>query len=329
MKKKYPPIICFAFISILVSSLSLDCTKKSTEPLLLPSWHTIIRDYKYLERTFYDLGFSADFDPGDSITEIRLFKSNDTINSNIGEDKAPLGMAYVDPADTLAQYHDGVFLRRFKEIDPTTYHVDRNQHWIRLCRALEKADILAVFYLIRHYNSTCDTVGFIKDSCLASENNICMHLKLIKPYNPRPDYYTWEYEWKNVYYLGIKDISRERFGLQIFKGRLNAESFEDPIDQDGTLYIQILGLDQLDHDGNENPDGMVDNRQIDFDEGYLIFPNRHPFAPSPNVSYTGIPGDTLKEQVDAIYKSNQLQDQVEQSKYYICIKIYTWQSYSY
>ena len=112
-------------------------------------------------------------------------------------------------------------------------------------------------------------------------------------------------------------------------GPVNAENiYDDPITQEGTLYLQIFGLDQLDLDGNAHPDDIVDYRQMDFDRGYLFFPNRHPFAPYPNLTYTGNPGDTLKEMVGSIYNSNQIMDHVEQSKYYICIKIYTWQSSS-
>ena len=323
---KHSGIFNLTYITICLCSLFLASSKKSTEPVWLPPWEAIIRDYRYLERTFYDLGYSTDFAVGDSITEIKLFKSNYIINSNTGEDRAPLGLAYVDPSDTLALYPEGIFLRRFREIAPNDYLVDRSQHWFRFFRVLEKNDILAVFYVVRHSNSTFDTVGNISDSCTASENEICMRLKLIKPDTPKPKDYTWEYEWKNVYDLGTTDIPEERFRLLIYKGPLNAENiWEDPISQDGTLYLQIFGLDQLDLDGNANPDGIIDYRQMDFDLGYLIFPNRHPFAPYPNISFTGNPKDTLQEQVYMIYRSNNLMDRLEQSTYYLYVVVTSWE----
>ncbi len=282
----------------------------------------VIRDYEYLERTFYDLGYKGDFSNGDSIVEIKLFKSNSTINSNTAQNPAPFGVAYVNPKDTMF-YHDETVLRRFQEIDVNDYFVQREQYWIQFFRLPVKDDILATYYIVRHSNPVSyDTVGFVKDSCTSAEGEICMRLKLIKPDTPEPKDYTWEYEWKNVYFLNSTNIDREGFSLDIYKGLPHAENITtDKNFQDSTLYLRVFGLDQLDLNAAENPDGIVDYRQIDFGLGYLIFPNRHPFAPIPSsVYYTGNAGDSLKERVEEIYSSNQLQDRVEKSKYYIYVK---------
>jgi hypothetical protein len=283
----------------------------------------VIRDYEYLERTFYDLGYTGDFSAGDSIVEIKLFKSNTTINSATATNPAPSGVAYVNPQDTLAVYPEGTFLRRFQEIDPEDYFVQREQHWIQFFRTPDKNDIVATYYIVRHSNPfSYDTVGFVRDSCTSAEGEICMHLKLIKPDNPKPTDYTWDYEWKNVYFLNSKYIEREGFHLDIYKGTPNAENTTvDKNYQDSTLYLRVFGLDQLDLNAAPKPDGIVDYRQIDFGLGYLIFPNRHPFAPTPSSAYyTGNPADSLKEKVESIYSSNQLQDKVEESKYYIYVQ---------
>jgi len=290
----------------------------------------IIRDYEYLERTFYYLGkpdeggHLSDFASGDSIVEIKLFKSNTTINSNTAQNPSPFGIAYVNPQDTLTSYPEGTFERRFQEINTDDYFVQREQHWIQFFRTPDRNDILATYYIVRHSNPfSYDTVGFVRDSCTSAEGEICMHLKLLKPDNPKPTDYTWEYEWKNVYFLNSKYIEREGFHLDIYKGNPNAENVTvDKNYQDSTLYLRVFGLDKLDLNAAPNPDGIVDYRQIDFGLGYLIFPNRHPFAPAPNSgeSYTGNPADSLKERVESIYSSNQLQDKVEQSKYYIYVQ---------
>ena len=289
----------------------------------------IIRDYEYLQRTFYYLGkpdqyFNVrGFTAGDSIVEIKLFKSNTTINSNTAQNPAPFGIAYVDPKDTLTSYPEGTFQRRFQEIDPNDYFVQRQQYWIQFFRTPESNDILATYYVVRHSNPlSYDTVGFVKDSCTSVEGEICMRLKLLKPDTPKPTDSTWEYEWKNIYFLNSKYIDREGFSLDIYKGPPSAERVtEDKNYQDSTLYLRVFGLDKLDLNAAENPDGIVDYRQIDFGLGYLVFPNLHPFAPIPsNYSGTGNSGDTLKERVEAIYSSNQLQDRVEQSRYYIYVK---------
>jgi hypothetical protein len=284
----------------------------------------VIRDYNYLARTFYDLGY--DLAPSDSITEIKLFKNNQAISENTAQNPAPFGIAYVNPEDTLASYPEGSFLRRFQEIDPNDYFVQRNQHWIQFFRSLEQNDILAVYYVVRDANGNLRSIGSIQDSCTGAEGEICYRLKLIKPDIPKPTHYTWEYEWKNIYYLGDRNIERDGFRLDIYKGPPGGERInEDKNYQDSTCYLRILGLDSLDLNADPKPDGIVDYRQIDFGLGYLIFPKRHPFANHPShnpqdESFTDNKADTLKEKVESIYSWKDPQDPSKDSKYYIYVQ---------
>ncbi|MCK4385870.1 MAG: cell surface protein SprA, partial [candidate division Zixibacteria bacterium] len=286
-----------------------------------------IRDYDYLQRTFYFLGQDAkmndgghthsipyqyEFFLGDSIIDIKLFKSNQYINNPTAQNLSPFGIAYVDPEneDTLESYNEEPLFRRFEEIDPDDYFVSRTEYWIQLYQSLQPLDILAAYYVILREDGKVDTVGNIKDSCSTSEEDTCMKLRLIKPDTPSPKDFTWEYEWKNVYSLRAKNINKEDFKLDIYKGALNAENIqEDKNTQDSTLYLRIFGLDQLDLSGNPQPDGVVDYRQIDFGWGYLIFPQRYPFS-----------ADTLQEKVNSIYSSNNMNDRREESKYYIYVE---------
>ncbi len=286
-----------------------------------------IRDYDYLQRTFYFLGQDAkmndgghthsipyqyEFFLGDSIIDIKLFKSNQYINNPTAQNLSPFGIAYVDPEneDTLESYNEEPLFRRFEEIDPDDYFVSRTEYWIQLYQSLQSLDILAAYYVILREDGKVDTVGNIKDSCSTSEEDTCMKLRLIKPDTPSPKDFTWEYEWKNVYSLRAKNINKEDFKLDIYKGALNAENIqEDKNTQDSTLYLRIFGLDQLDLSGNPQPDGVVDYRQIDFGWGYLIFPQRYPFS-----------ADTLQEKVNSIYSSNNMNDRREESKYYIYVE---------
>jgi len=303
-----------------------------------------IRDYDYLQRTFYHLGqdtlmnygghshlitYQSEFFQGDSIIDIKLFKSNPYINSNTAQNLSPFGIAYIDPEneDTPISYNEEPPFRRFEEIDPDDYFVNRTQYWLQLYQSLQTNDILAAYYVILRSNGKVDTVGYIKDSCTTSEDDTCMTLKLIKPETPRHEDFTWEYEWKNVYYLRAKNIDREGFKLDIYKGFLNAENIlEDENYQDSTLYLRIFGLDSLDLVGAPKPDGIVDYRQIYFGLGYLIFPQRYPFSPPPNISYTGDPADTLRERISSIYSSYNMNDRREESKYYIYVESATRKS---
>ena len=341
-KKSNRTLISVAFL-ILTSFLFVNCSKKSTkqdEPE--PVSYQIIRDYDYLQRTFYYLGqdesmnyggyshaitYQNEFFWGDSVIDIKLFKSNQYINSDTAQDLSPFGIAYVDPKseDTVISYNEEAPFRRFEEIDPDSYYVNRSQYWIRLYKSLWENDILAACYVILRSDGKVDTVGYVKDSCTTSESDTCMKLKLVKSETPRPGDFTWEYEWRNVYFLRTTYIDKEAFKLDIYKGPVNAENpREDKNHQDGTPYLRIFGLDQLDRNGNPQPDGLVDYRQVDFTLGYLVFPQRYPFSPVPGVSYTGNPADTLKERVEPIYSSSHVLDRREASKYYIYVEMTGW-----
>jgi hypothetical protein len=297
-----------------------------------------LRDYDYLQRTFYHLGqdggmnhgghlhsipYENEFFLGDSVVDIKLFKSNSSINNDAAQNLSPFGIAYVDPEteDTLVSYNEEPPVRRFEEIDPDDYFVNRTEYWIQLYQGLQTSDILAAYFVILRWNGDVDTVGHIKDSCTTSEGDICMKLKLIKPETPRPEDFTWEYEWKNVYSLRGTNIDKDGFKLDMYKGFLNAENIqEDKNAQDSTLYLRLFGLDQLDLSGNRQPDGEVDFRQIDFGLGYLIFPQRYPFSPRSDTTFTGNPADTLRERVNSIYGSNNMNERREESKYYIYVQ---------
>ena len=343
MKKKFNQELLSIALVICTCFLVVSCDRKSTQqdgPE--PVSYQIIRDYDYLERTFYHLGqdelmnygghshsipYQNEFFWGDSVIDIKLFKSNVYTHANPDSNPYPFAIAFVDPQnqDTLISYNEEAPFRRFEEIDPDSYYVNRTQYWIRLHKSSQENDILAACYVILRSDGKVDTVGYVKDSCTTSESDTCMKLKLVKSETPRPGDFTWEYEWKNVYFLRITYIDKEAFKLDIYKGSVNAENpREDKNHQDGTPYLRIFGLDQLDRNGNPQPDGLVDYRQVDFTLGYLVFPQRYPFSPVPGVSYTGNPADTLKERVEPIYSSSHVLDRREASKYYIYVEMTGW-----
>lgn len=274
---------------------------------------SVIRDYEYLGRTFYWLGYGDGFAEGDSIIEIKLFKNNTTISGNTAKDPAPFGNAYVDPDHPSASYAEGFVRRRFQEIDPNDYFVQRNQHWIQFFSQIGTNDILAAYYeVLRYEDGRIDTVGFLKDSCTSADEETCLTLKLLKPETPKPDYYTWGYEWKNVYYLGARNIEREGFHLDIYKARDNDEDInENPNYQDSTLYLKLFDLDELDLNAEFNPDGIIDYKWIDFGLGYLTFPMDRPFSSDNSL---------LKDPVDTIYTTDRVADHREQSWYYIHVQ---------
>ncbi len=96
------------------------------------------------------------------------------------------------------------------------------------------------------------------------------NLKLIKQSNPLPTDPTWDYELRNRYFLGANNIVQESFICNIYLQR----SGQDPIQtQNGIPFIELLGLDT-------NGDGSLADEEnaVDWDNGFLVFPQVRPFT---------------------------------------------------
>ncbi|MGB2698635.1 MAG: cell surface protein SprA, partial [Candidatus Zixiibacteriota bacterium] len=304
-----------------------------------------IRDYEYLHRTFFHLGQDIilghqkdDFEVGDSIiyNSLRLYVSDSrtTNNSDFSH-----GVAYVDP-DNIDSLSEEVEYRRFKEMDYLEYQVFLNKTktvnpngtvtytlpYVELNRSLNEQDVLAVYYEVLHESGRVDTVGNLDYyNPENTDNDTAYVLKLVKHHYPKNDYITWEYEWKNVYYLRNKNIDPEGVEIDIYKGPKGGENTnQDLNNQDGVRYLGLLGLDRYNTSGQRQPDGVFDQSQLFIENGYLFFPQRHPF--SSDLSFTGNPEDTLKEKIHQIYTSNVDNDITEASKYYIYVQSATRKS---
>lgn len=300
-----------------------------------------IRDSEYLPRTFFYLGQDRylgheqdDFGPGDSIIydsfELYLSNSGITRQSEYGH-----GMAYVDPQDPDSGSEESEY-RRFKLVESSEYELYRYKTlvstgdgkvsftlpYVELNRALNRQDVLAAYYEVMRADGSVDTVGNLEYyKTEDTEYDTTYILKLIKPEYPKPQYISWEYEWRNVYSLrtGGGTIDPDGLKIDIHKGPNNGENpAQDLNQQDGMRYLELLGLDQYNTSGERDPDGVFDQSRLIIQKGYLIFPQLHPFGS--DLSFTGDPDDTLKEKVPEIYTSNVSSDITEASKYYIYVE---------
>ena len=104
-------------------------------------------------------------------------------------------------------------------------------------------------------------------------------------------------EMKNIYNLGARDIDPNTLNIQI---HLDAGNL--PTDLGGVSYLEVLGLDlenNLTQAAREDsaryssqergPDGRIDSRFIDLENGILFMPDLRPFDPS-RVDLAGAPG---------------------------------------
>jgi len=92
-----------------------------------------------------------------------------------------------------------------------------------------------------------------------------------------PWYPTLRYELRNFYALARRNIARDDLTLKV--RHLDAAYFIDPDTYQGKPFLELLGLDQHGPTIIDPPDGKVDYNFIDVENGILLFPDLHPFAP--------------------------------------------------
>jgi len=271
-----------------------------------------IRDWEYYDGKIYDLGRESDFNSGDVIIQLNVYANKTSYTGdNVTGDTA---IMYVDPDDisNTTYSNENSDAIEVSEIESAEFWLNEYEHWIMFSSpyAGSKNSYIGVYMVILKANGDTVKIGDIESNP--------MKLKLIKNSSPDVSMVSWDYVWRNVYYLKSTNIDVEGLELNIYKGPKGTEITVDNLDhQDGTQYIRILGLDQYDSrkPGEKSPDGNVDVNTgiIEPEFGLLIFPNRTPFYPSENIDSTA-----LKDTVPEIYSNSYAHvDAQNASKYYI------------
>ncbi len=274
-----------------------------------------IRDYEYVKRKYFylDKQFRYNtYQPGDSIAEVSLYV-DDQIESNNLTMGAFEAWAVLEPNDIpIATESSESYNGYFHELSVNEYFVNRLEGWIRLETEIPQNYVLAAYYIVKHSDGTQDTVG--------GQWNELPVFNMIKPQNRTPEMESWEYEWRNVYYLGTRNIDPEGLEVNVFLGP--PENGRDVDSTSGLRYIELFALDSTGEGYSTQPDGKVDPIRVDFGLGELFFPVPHPFAPrsediASHPSYSQLPS---ADQVPAIYNSTDETDIRSYSKFYIQAK---------
>lgn len=287
---------------------------------------TQIRDYNYKSNTYFFLDFryrdrfaedrtSLDqifYDPADSLVKIEVYEDDGIQSNNTREDRIALpGIAQpmnMDPAIPVkSQGINGFFHRLEPQND---YYVDRNLGYIVFRSRVQDNSTIGV-YIKTKRGEEYGSLAYNPDDTTSK-----IELKLIKLRNQRPtDTDTWDLEWKNVYDLGQQNIDPEGLQIRIFRDTSDGPKKDT---QNGVPIIQILGLDQQDEYGNAKSDNKVDlNRSfVDLYRGEIIFPLLTPFNSEPP---RGVKVE-LDPKVPQIYETQNQQEKMEASKYYIEVK---------
>ncbi|MEW6754795.1 MAG: hypothetical protein AB1505_28015, partial [Candidatus Latescibacterota bacterium] len=279
-----------------------------------------IPDYQYLRNTYFFLDEFyrenlPDFRMVEEGVQIRRedfvdpssleVYVNDFTTTNDAEDLAKEGVAY---ADLDNQRRDSGHMEEgtWHRLDPDNdYTLVAEAGYIILRQPVQERHALAAIYR---------TQGGTERGSRGQP----LLLKLIKARDARPEFPTWNLEWKNVYRIGSsyspgRKFDRNTIDVQILR---EIPGKEPEPSQDGVPYLQLMGLDRHGRDPGTGPDRLLDADYVGVEEflGHLILPDQTPFAPR-HPAY-----QRLKETVPAIYTSQQQRDQVEASRYTILVR---------
>jgi len=211
--------------------------------------------------------------PNRAIADIFVYKSAPGFDTR--SESIP-GRAY--PADTV-KYRGEIYSGNFIRLEPNVdYYIEKNLGYIVMTNPLGEEEVLGVAF--RTPQEIVGDINYIADPDPGKRTSI--NLRLVKARSPVPTLSTWNLEWKNVYYLGGRNIPREGFELKIFFKPPSGDPQEAlTVGNRPRSYLEIFGLDVRNVAGAPEPDNVVDFDDVilNLGRGELIFPDLKPFDP--------------------------------------------------
>jgi len=246
-----------------------------------------IQDYDYRRYTYFFIDslyrdqfrrysrqkWVHSFNPNRVISDIFVYKSAPGYDTR--PESIP-GRAF--PEDTV-KYNEEIYPGNFVRLEPNVdYYIQKDLGYIVMTNPLGEDEVLGVAF--RTPQGTVGDVNYIADPDPKKRTSI--NLRLIKSRTPVPTLSTWNLEWKNVYYLGGRNIPREGFELKIFFKPPSGDPQEAlTVAGKPSSYLEVFGLDVRNVAGAAAPDNIVDFDDVilNLGRGELIFPDLKPFDP--------------------------------------------------
>ncbi|WP_138429269.1 cell surface protein SprA [Fodinibius saliphilus] len=206
-------------------------------------------------------GFSPPNDEEDDFSDALLNQYRDPAE---GVSASDFG---VDPS----QFVEGYFVPMQEGVD---YEIRPDLGYISLKRNLGARQALAVSFKYRDSQSG-KTIS-IGDVSQGGGGRI--YLKLLRPQTVTTTNDLWDLMMKNVYSLGVANITSDGLDIDVKFTEQNVPSSSLP--GRNTILLQDLGLDRVDQQGALNPDNKIDfsTNVLNPSTGKLIFPYLEPFG---------------------------------------------------
>lgn len=165
---------------------------------------------------------------------------------------------------------------------PSEYSLNSQLGYLSLKTKIDDDCVLAVAFQYTKGGQTYQVGEFASDN---SENTSrTLFVKLLKSTTGDPTYKVWDLMMKNIYSLGVTNLEKSHFTMQVqylsdsvgvYTNYIN----EAPISK--KLLIQVMNLDQLNQQQERHSDGQFDwlpGYTVQAQNGRIIFPVVEPFG---------------------------------------------------
>ncbi len=170
-------------------------------------------------------------------------------------------------------YYNGYFRPLQEGAD---YTINKTLGYISLNRTLSSGAYLAVSFVRQPVPGEGDQPIEIGD--ISPQSSGLTYLKLLRGNNPTPNLKAWPLTMRNVYSLGVSNLTQDGLELDIKFTSGNVDDTNLP-NRDKPL-LEDLGLDRTNTAGAISPDNLIDFSGITLDprNGTILFPYLEPFG---------------------------------------------------
>jgi cell surface protein SprA len=157
--------------------------------------------------------------------------------------------------------------------------------YISLNYPLNNDEVLAVAYQYTVNGQVFQVGEFSTDLPVNNATPQVLYVKLLKNALLKTSLPTWNLMMKNIYSLSAYQLNPKDFRMTISrldeKSGIAKQIMDDGIHTKSKLWIQLTDVDNLDAQGNKQPDGVFDYIEgitVDTKNGRIIFPVLEPFG---------------------------------------------------
>ncbi len=223
---------------------------------------------------------------------------NDRIDDQKLEDRRDNNSVQTDDLNLKGSVQPGSYYVKLKEGED--YEFNRALGIISLKRRVGSNSTLAVSF---SYTSSDGSGDLVQVGDLEPKDGSVTYLKLLRPRNLTPDKFAWDLTMRNIYSLGVTNVTQEglTFDFEITKDN---QSINRIPGRTPTL-LEDLGLDLQDSQQALGKDGKIDFDGLRFDPftGKIMFPYLEPFGARIDTLISGLPTDESELVFDSLYSA--------------------------